>query len=119
VLKKDKAEDAKYRALQRDPELLAFHSQATAGDGLPEATIQAAEQRLHGLFQKADATLGQHRWLVGDEFSLADISWVPLHFTLIGAGFPFERYPHVASWADAIRQRPSFHDGVLRWCAKF
>jgi GST-like protein len=119
VLKKDEAEAAKYRALQRDPELLAFHSQATDGDGLPEATIQAAEQRLHGLFGHADEELGRHRWLVGDRFSLADISWVPLHFTLTGAGFPFERYPHVAAWADAIRERPSFQEGVLRWCAKF
>jgi glutathione S-transferase len=119
VLKKNEAEDAKYRALQRDPELLAFHGQATGGDGLPEATIRAAEENLYGLFQNADNELAQHQWLVGDQFSLADISWVPLHFTLIGVGFPFERYPHVAAWADAIRERPSFQEGVLRWCAKF
>jgi GST-like protein len=44
---------------------------------------------------------------------------VPLHFTLIGVDFPFHRYPHVSAWADAIRERPSFQEGVLRWCAKF
>ena len=119
MLHKNEAEDAQYRSLQRDSELLAFHSQATGGGGLPEAKIRAAEEMLYGLFQNADDELAQHRWLVGDQFSLADISWIPLHFTLIGAGFPFERYPHVVAWADAIRERPSFQEGVLRWCAKF
>ena len=71
------------------------------------------------LFDKVESELGQHEWLVGDQFSLADISWVPLHFTLIGVDFPFERYPRVSAWADAIRERPSFQEGVLRWCPKF
>jgi len=71
------------------------------------------------MFDKAEAELSQHEWLVGDQFSLADISWVPLHFTLIGVDFPFERYPHVCAWAAAIRERRSFQEGILRWCAKF
>jgi glutathione S-transferase len=119
VLHKNEADDAKYRVLQRDPDLLAFHSRATTGIGLPKEQVDRAEATLLRLFDKADNALSQHRWLVGDRFSLADISWVPLHFTLIGVDFPFHRYPHVSAWADAIRQRPSFQDGVLRWCAKF
>jgi glutathione S-transferase len=119
VLHKNEADDAKYRSLQRDPELLAFHSRATTGIGLPREQVDRAEETLLRLFGKADHALSQHRWLVGDRFSLADISWVPLHFTLIGVEFPFDRYPHVSAWADAIRERPSFQEGVLRWCAKF
>jgi glutathione S-transferase len=119
VLHKNEADDAKYRSLQRDPELLAFHSRASTGVGLPKEQVDWAEQTLVRLFGKADNALAQHRWLVGDRFSLADISWVPLHFTLIGVDFPFHRYPHVSAWADAIRERPSFQEGVLRWCAKF
>ncbi len=119
VLHKNEADDAKYRSLQRDPELLAFHSRASTGVGLPKEQVDRAEETLLRLFAKADEALAQHRWLVGDRFSLADISWVPLHFTLIGVDFPFHRYPHVSAWADAIRERPSFQEGVLRWCAKF
>lgn len=119
VLHKNEVEDAKYRSLQRDPELLAFHSRASTGVGLPKEQVDKAEQTLLRLFDKADNALAQHKWLVGDRFSLADISWVPLHFTLIGVDFPFHRYPHVSAWADAIRERRSFQEGVLRWCAKF
>ena len=119
VLHKNEAEDAKYRSLQRDPELLAFHGRATTGVGLPKEQVDKAEQTLLGLFDKAEDELSQHQWLVGDQFSLADISWAPLHFTLSGVDFPFDRYPYVSAWADAIRDRPSFQEGVLRWCAKF
>lgn len=119
VLHKNEAEDAKYRSLQRDPELLAFHGRATTGVGLPKEQVDKAEQTLLGLFDQAEDELSRHRWLVGEQFSLADISWAPLHFTLSGVDFPFDRYPHVSAWADAIRDRPSFQEGVLRWCAKF
>jgi len=119
VLRKNETEDAQYRALQRDPELLAFHAAATSGNGLPKDNVARAEATLLRLFEKVEKALSEHAWLVGDKFSLADISWVPLHFTLIGVDFPFERYPRVTAWADAIRERPSFQDGVLRWCAKF
>jgi GST-like protein len=120
VLRKNAEEDAKYRALQRDPELLAFHAAATSGNGLPQENIDKAEATLFRLFDKVETELSAHEWLVGEKFSLADISWVPLHFTLIGVAFPFEeRYPRVTAWADKIRERPSFQEGILRWCAKF
>jgi glutathione S-transferase len=119
VLRKNEAEDAKYRSLQRDPELLAFHAATTSGNGLPKEKVEKAEETLLRLFDKAEAELARHEWLVGDRFSLADISWVPLHFTLTGVDFPFDRYPHVSAWADTIRKRPSFQEGILRWCAKF
>jgi glutathione S-transferase len=118
-LRKNEAEDAKYRSLQHDPELLAFHSHITSAGGLPAEKVDAAEQMLLGLFDEAEDELSQHRWLVGEQFSLADIAWVPLHFTLVGVDFPFDRYPHVSTWAEAVRERPSFQEGVLRWCAKF
>src|SRR5271170_372968 len=50
VLRKNEVEDAQYRALQRDPELLAFHSAATSGSGLPQEKVDAAERRLLDIF---------------------------------------------------------------------
>ena len=38
VLRKNEAEDAKYRALQRDPELLAFHAHAHQRQRAAEGT---------------------------------------------------------------------------------
>jgi glutathione S-transferase len=87
VLNKNEEEDAKYRSLQRDPELLAFHSRASTGIGLPKEQVDRAEATLLRLFGKAEEELSQHEWLAGDQFSLADISWAPVHFTLAGVDF--------------------------------
>lgn len=118
-LRKSEEEAAQYRALQRDPELVAFHAKVASESGLAARDVDAAEERLRGFFARAQEGLEQHRWWVGDEFSLADIAWAPLHFTLLGAGFPFGDYPRVSEWADAVRERPSFQQGVLKWCPIF
>ena len=79
----------------------------------------AAEEMLNQYFEKANARLGNHEWLVGDAFTLADITWVTVHFTLFGASYDFGRYPAVQAWADRIKQRDSFQKGVLKWCPVF
>jgi GST-like protein len=118
-LRKSAEEQAQYRALQTDPELLAFHEKSSSEAGLPAAEVSAAEANLRRFFTRAEQALSEHRWLVGDRFTLADIAWIPLHFTLDGAGFPFREFPRVSAWAEAIHARPSFKEGVLKWCPKF
>ena len=56
---------------------------------------------------------------MGEEFSLADISWIPLHHVLIGCDFPFDQYPNIQRWAAAFHAKPSFQEGVLKWCPDF
>ena len=63
VLHKDEAEDAKYRSLQRDPELLAFHSRASTGVGLPNNQVDQAEATLLRLFAEGKTHLrGTDGW---------------------------------------------------------
>ena len=57
--------------------------------------------------------------MMGDRYTLADISWIPVHFVLVGCGYPFERYPNVSRWAAAHRDRESYKDGILKWCPDF
>jgi len=118
-LRKSVAEQAQYVALQKDPELLAFHRKVSSDEGLTDADVAAAEGRLRGFFSRAEVNLANCPWLVGDQFTLADIAWVPVHFTLLGAQFPFNEFPRVSAWAVAIRERQSFREGVLRWCPQF
>ncbi len=110
---------AQYRSLQTNASLLEFHAKASSAEGFSEEEVANAGKTLHDNFDKIEAGLGANRWIAGSEFSLADIAWVPLHFTLVGAGFSFDPYPRVQAWADTIRDRPSFRNGVLKWCAKF
>ena len=109
------AEIERYRALQTDPELLAFHARNCSDAGISETDQRVAGQQLHDVFLLLDKRLEEHRWLAGDEFTLADITWVPLHYTLQRAGFDFARYANVGRWVQAIGQRKSFRNAVLRW----
>lgn len=104
-----------YRSLQRDKELLDFHSRCSSGEGLTDDDRQQAERLLNAAFAELDTHLSENRWLAGNRFSLADITWVPLHYTLERAGFSFSRFANVMSWARSIATRASFDEGVVKW----
>ena len=57
--------------------------------------------------------------MMGDQFTLADISWVPLYHVLVGCGYPFEDFTNITRWAASFQERRSFQEGVLKWCPDF
>lgn len=114
---KTPAELERYRRLQSNEELLAFHTRQSSNEGLSREDRDSAERLLQQAFARLEAQLARQRWLAGDEFTLADITWLPLQFTLERAGFSFDRYADVEAWAAAIAARPSFEKAVLRWFA--
>lgn len=118
-LKMQAEEWDKYSGLQHNPELLAFHAKSRSEDGFSEADLAASKAILEESWGRTEQTLKRSDWLVGNQFSLADIAWVPLHFTLIGANFSFEQYPAVQAWEARIRARECFKQGILKWCPKF
>jgi glutathione S-transferase len=109
---------AEYRSRQKNQELLEFHQKSSTG-GFTTQDLANSMKILTECFDRIEDELKRHDYIVGDSFTLADVAWIPLHFTLIGATFPFERYPAVTKWADRITPRPSFQKGVLKWCPKF
>ena len=108
-----------YRRLQTNADLLAFHEKSASAGGFTEQDVVAAGRILQDAWLRVEAALNQGPWIAGDEFSLADIAWVPLHFTLIGANFDFGPYPEVCAWEARVRQRECFQRGILQWCPKF
>jgi glutathione S-transferase len=116
-MKHSEKEKKNYEKLQKNKELLNFHK--NSGEGFSPDEAKAAEKILDDFFAKADSILENHQWLVGDKFTLADITWVPVHFTLAGAGYDFSRFPAVDAWANRIAERESFKKGVLEWCPVF
>lgn len=112
---KSPQDSASYRQLQSDEELLSFHERNASGDGLGDEDREQAEGVLHDAFTQVDAHLKTHEWLAGSRFSLADICWLPLHYTLERVGFPFDRYANLERWVAAIKARPSFAKAVEQW----
>ena len=118
-LKKTSEEQSRYDALQKNQELKDFHDKHKGSSTFSDADITRAETILREGFDKLEQALTGQTWIMGEQYTLADISWIPIHFVLVGCGYPFDGYPNIRRWADNFRTKPSFQDGVLKWCPDF
>jgi GST-like protein len=83
-------------------------------DKRPLERYVAESQRLLGVL---DARLDDRTWLMGDEYTIADIATVGWVRNLIGFYearelVQFHRYPHVAAWLDRVLARPAVQRGL-------
>lgn len=118
-LKKTGEEQKKYDGLQKNEELKKFHSKHAGSAAFDENDISGAVNILDDCFSRLERALEGREWIMGDRFTLADISWIPLHFVLDGCGYCFENYPNVSRWARSFHSRESYRDGILKWCPDF
>lgn len=120
LLAKTPEEQARYDAMQADPGLKQFHQKHAQGAQFSEEDVDAAIARLNAAFLHLEVRLSDGRkWLMGDSYTLADIAWSPLYFTLSGAGFDFSPYPLVQAWMDRLAKRKSYREGITDWCEDF
>ena len=110
-----KEDDENYRSLQKNPDLLEFHRKST-NEGFSDKEIGRAKTTLKDCFAEMEAILEEHDWLAGNRFSLADIAWVPLQFTLHRlANYEFGSLGNVADWSSRLSERNSYRDGIIKW----
>lgn len=96
---------ARYRRIQSDPALVAFHQRSLEGFSAQE--IADAVRRNHEILARMEAALGAAPWLVGGRYGLADIAWFPNALLLDLLGFPTGAYPAVRRWLATVRARPT------------
>ncbi len=118
-IKKTAEEQDKYDTLQQNEELKKFHSKHAGGNAFSTSDFDKAKAILGACFTKLEVTLEGRDWIMGDQFTLADISWIPLFFVIVGCGFSFEPYPNIRRWAAAFDGKDSYQQGVLQWCPDF
>jgi GST-like protein len=66
-------------------------------------------KRLYGVLDKQ---LAQHRFLAGDEYTIADIAAFPWTRSWKNQGIDWTDYPNAKRWHDAIAARPAVQRGV-------
>lgn len=118
-VKKTFEEQRKYDELQKNEELKEFHAKHAGSSAFGEEDITRAQETLDACFAKLEDALESRDWIMGDQFTLADISWIPLHFVLTGCGYRFGRFPNISRWAAALRDKESYKKGILDWCPDF
>ena len=69
--------------------------------------------------KKMEKALEGRDWLVGDSFSIADISMTPYvnRLAMMNMAGMWEngRLPNVAAWFDRVKQRPGFKTCLIDW----
>lgn len=118
-VKKTVEEEKKYQELQTNEELKAFHSKHAGGNAFDSEDVANATEKLEVCFSKLDKALEGRSWIMGEQFTLADISWIPLHFVLTGCGYPFEPYKNIERWAESFQDKKSYQEGIIKWCSDF
>ena len=118
-LKKTNEEQAKYDSLQTNEQLRTFHSRHAGDSAFGESDIAKSEEILSDCFGRLESTLTDRDWIMGDNFTLADISWIPIHFVLSGCGYNFASHPNITRWSSSFSDRESYREGILRWCSDF
>ena len=66
-------------------------------------------KRLYGVMNKQ---LKTHRWIAGDDYSVADMAIFPWLRSWQNQGIDWVDYPHLKAWFDRIAKRPAVQKGV-------
>ena len=85
--------------------------------GLDSKHFEIAVGRMKLLLSEMDEALSQHKWLVGNDYTVADAAFTPYlarldHLNILGMTEP---WPRAADWYERIKSRPSFQDAIVRW----
>jgi glutathione S-transferase len=85
--------------------------------GLDSIHFRIAVARMRQLLTEMDEALGEHAWLAGDAYTIADAAFTPYlarleHLAILGMA---DDRPYVRDWYARIKARPSFADAITRW----
>jgi glutathione S-transferase len=92
-----------------------IHSRAVRGE-ISEAELADARATIEDLLDLLERTLVPGSWIVGDQFTLAEIAIAPYMFRLAALGadqsWSANRRPRVAEWYRRLAARPAFQTAV-------
>ena len=85
-------------------------------DGFSRDRIHEMVSRAHDDFLRREEILSDGReWMAGDQFSLADIAWMPNFHRFDLLRWPLERYPNLMRWFKTASARPSYDKALDGW----
>lgn len=91
---------------------LAFNRIAARILGIPadEDAIARGEKALPGVIGIIDGHLTDHKWMLGNDFSLVDCAYTPVLNIIEKAGFSYQDFPRLRTYLDLCRARSALKD---------
>jgi glutathione S-transferase len=85
--------------------------------GIASPYVRTAVARLEKLFTDMEEALLAHRWLIGEDYTLADLAYTPYltrieHLNLMRW---LDRKPRLSDWFCRIKARSSYAEAIDRW----
>ncbi len=79
-------------------------------DGFGEADMKESLDRLRQTAERMEASLANGPWLIGEQFTLADVSLVPTFVRMehLGLSSVWDNLPQVQQWYARVQARPTF-----------
>lgn len=91
-----------------------FHREYRAG--FSRERIHDMVGRAHEDFLQREAVMEDGRkWMAGDQFSLADIAWMPNFHRFDLLRWPLERYWQLSAWFELASTRSSYKEALEGW----
>ncbi|WP_193188404.1 glutathione S-transferase family protein [Nisaea sediminum] len=91
---------------------IAFYERL-AETGLDEETCSASAERFRAAFDRFEARLADHPFLIGDQLTVIDIAWFVYAYRLTAGGYPLkELHPRIHAWFEARREMPGWEEEV-------
>jgi GST-like protein len=89
----------------------AHHFRIYAPEKIPYAVDRYTNEakRLYGVM---DRQLARHKYMAGDEYTIADIAVFPWLRSWKNQGIDWNDFPHLKGWFDEIAARPAVQRGV-------
>ena len=84
--------------------------------GFSRERIHDMVGRVHDDFLRREEVLSDGReWMAGDQFSLADIAWMPNFHRFDLLRWPLDLYPNLMRWFASASARPSYSKALDGW----
>ena len=92
-----------------------FHSRGVRGE-IGEAELAEARERIQGLLDRVERLLGKGPWILGEPFTLADVTIAPYMYRLSALGadqfWSRDKRARVNAWYGRLMERPAFQKAV-------